>query len=231
MALSPAAKVTYAIARAVQLGVDPAAALAVAKQEGGWQGAVGDNGTSFGPWQLHAGGALPSSVWAQGPTAANAWANSRAGIDYALQQIANVSRGSTGPQAVSKIVYQFERPADPVNETLKANGAYPGVKAAIAGKNYGAITGGSTPQPAPGLAPPPSIPGIGTIPGIVGGVESVGSFLGKLTDPNFWLRVLQIIGGAALAGGGLFLLARQVALANDLPDPLGVGAAAARVAA
>jgi hypothetical protein len=44
-----------------QFGVDPRAALAVAMGEGGLRwGAVGDNGTSYGPFQLHVGGALPA---------------------------------------------------------------------------------------------------------------------------------------------------------------------------
>ena len=40
--------------------LDPKAVLGVASREGGIEwGGVGDNGTSFGPWQLHIGGAMP----------------------------------------------------------------------------------------------------------------------------------------------------------------------------
>jgi hypothetical protein len=101
-----------------QLGVDPAAALAVASAEGGTSfGAVGDQGTSYGPFQLHVGGALP-----RGKTAA--WANSPAGLLYALRQIAGVSRGLTGQAAVSNIVRRFERPAAPGPEIQRAMAAY-----------------------------------------------------------------------------------------------------------
>ena len=55
------------MANAPRYGVDPAAALAVAAQEG-LSGRVGDAGTSFGPFQLHRGGALPAGrgrAWAE----------------------------------------------------------------------------------------------------------------------------------------------------------------------
>jgi hypothetical protein len=101
-----------------QLGVDPAAALAVASAEGGTSfGAVGDSGSSYGPFQLHVGGALP-----RGKTAA--WANSPAGLLYALRQIAGVSRGLTGQAAVANIVRRFERPAAPGPEIQRAMSAY-----------------------------------------------------------------------------------------------------------
>lgn len=94
---------------ATQLGVDPGAAEAVAYSEGGFQGAVGDHGTSFGPFQLHQGGALPSGL---SGAAARVWANSVAGVDYALGRIAAVAKGLKGPAAVDAIVTRFERPAD-----------------------------------------------------------------------------------------------------------------------
>lgn len=46
--------------------------------------------------------------------------------------------------------------------------------------------------------------------------ESVASFLGKITDPHFWLRGLEILGGIILLLLGLYLLARNVGLA---PEP------------
>lgn len=101
-----------------QLGVDPAAALAVASVEGGTSfGAVGDSGSSFGPYQLHRGGALPHGRDA-------AWANSPQGLLYALRQIASVSRGLTGRAAIENIVRRFERPAAPGPEIQRALAAY-----------------------------------------------------------------------------------------------------------
>jgi hypothetical protein len=104
-------------------GVDPRAALAIASVEGGFHGSVGDQGTSFGPFQLHEGGALPHGRGAQ-------WANSQAGINYAMQHIAGVSRGLRGRQAVSAISSRFERPANVPGEIAKAMSRYGNVGSA-----------------------------------------------------------------------------------------------------
>lgn len=63
------------------------------------------------------------------------------------------------------------------------------------------------------------IPGVKQGEAIAGGIADVGGFLGKLTDPSNVLRGLQIVAGGALVAIGVILLARQVALAADLPDP------------
>jgi len=107
---------------APQYGVDPWAALKVSNVEGGGRfGAVGDQGTSFGPWQLHIGGAMPSQY--RTPGSAAAFANSVEGVKYALSRMGSVSKGLTGPAAVSAIVRGFERPADPTGEIQRALGS------------------------------------------------------------------------------------------------------------
>jgi len=111
--------------RATQLGVDPRAALAVAGQEG-LSGRIGDYGTSFGPFQLHWGGAYPSFAPHGDPQAAQAWAQSPQGINYALGQIAGVARGLRGQPAVNAIVTRFERPAAPGPEAARAWASYGG---------------------------------------------------------------------------------------------------------
>lgn len=59
--------------------------------------------------------------------------------------------------------------------------------------------------------------------------QSVGGFIGKITDPHNILRGLQIVAGAGMVAIGTTLLARQVALAADLPDPVAaVGGAGGR---
>ena len=119
---------------AVKYGLDPEAVVSIASVEG--QSAlhggtsIGDHGTSFGPFQLHAGGALPRGK-------SSAWAHSRAGIDYALRSMSQVAGGLKGQAAVSAISSRFERPADVPGEIAKAMTYY--------GK------GGSTP---PGTLPP-----------------------------------------------------------------------------
>ena len=102
-------------------GLDPRAVLAVAGQEG-LGGGIGDQGTSFGPFQLHYGGAYPSSA-PQGAAASQDWAWSPEGINYALGQM-GFARGMTGRQAVSNIVSRFERPADPGSEIKGALASY-----------------------------------------------------------------------------------------------------------
>lgn len=64
------------------------------------------------------------------------------------------------------------------------------------------------------------VPGVAQAEGVVGGVESVGKFLGKITDPSYILRGLQIVAGAGLVVVGGTLLVRQIALSADLPDPV-----------
>jgi len=120
----------YIRSQAAKYGLDPDALIAVAQSEGlgtagdhGTGGGVGDNGTSFGPFQLHVGGALPQGR-------GRAWAESRAGIDYALGQIGSVAKGLHGSDAISNIVSQFERPAKPLAEIQRALSYYkatPGV--------------------------------------------------------------------------------------------------------
>jgi murein DD-endopeptidase MepM/ murein hydrolase activator NlpD len=114
----------YIKAGSRQRGVDPRAVLAVARQEG-LGGGIGDQGTSFGPFQLHYGGAYPAHA-PRGQQASQAWAWSPAGLSYALDRIAGVSKGLQGRNAISAIVNRFERPANPAAEIGKALAAYGG---------------------------------------------------------------------------------------------------------
>lgn len=123
--LAPGKSLTdYVYKAAPHYGIDPAAALAVSTQEGGG-GGIGDNGTSFGPWQLHAGGALPSTEY-HGPYSpvTQAWAWSTSGVNYALRHMGGVCRGLKSYAAVSCIVARFERSAVVARETAGAWRAY-----------------------------------------------------------------------------------------------------------
>jgi hypothetical protein len=120
-------------AYAPRFGLDPYAVAAVSRVEGGGRfGAVGDHGTSFGPFQLHVGGALPP-----GWTAADA--NSAKGVFYAMQHMSTVARGLQGLAAVNAIVRRFERPANPAGEVTSAFAGY---------RSFGApLPGGAGIQP------------------------------------------------------------------------------------
>lgn len=117
MANSNAQALAYIQTRAKQLGLDPKAVLAIASHEG-LSGGIGDNGTSFGPFQLHEGGALPRNI----PISqAQQWAWSPAGINYAEQAMARAgASGKTGLAAISAISRNFERPANPAAEIADA---------------------------------------------------------------------------------------------------------------
>lgn len=122
-------------------------------------------------------------------------------------------------------------PAGPVGPTLGGPVASSKVPAGSGGGG-GGILGGVT--SAVGDA-------AGSVAGAAGGAlehipgvkqaEAVSSFIGKLTDPSYLLRGLQILAGAALVGVGVTLLAKQVALAADLPDPTKAISSAAAVSA
>lgn len=211
--------------RAQKFGLDPEAVISVAKVEGGLTtgGPPGDNGTSFGPFQLHQGGALPARFNGN-PAAAQAWAWSPAGIDYALQGMASHAAGKRGTDAIQAIVRGFERPAAPAAEVARASQLY---QLSHASGNFFSDVGGYVGKAVTGAGVP--IPGIGT--GLIPGVD-IGSATDLLTkgpfsflnlDHPFYtyvFRGLQIVAGAGLVGMGTLLLVRQVALAADLPDPL-----------
>jgi hypothetical protein len=103
--------------------LDPRAVFAIAQHEG-LSGGIGDQGTSFGPFQLHWGGAYPSFAPQGNPQAAQTWASSPAGIDYALGQIQGVAGGLTGREAIYNISSRFERPADVAGEVADAIAHY-----------------------------------------------------------------------------------------------------------
>jgi hypothetical protein len=113
-------RITALIVRgARQRGLDPEAVLAVASTEG-LGGGVGDGGHAFGPFQLNdAGGVLTGR-----PGNHRAFAESPAGINFALDRIAGVARGLRGRAAITAIVRGFERPRRPGAEISKASARY-----------------------------------------------------------------------------------------------------------
>lgn len=121
MAVSPVVQAIVLGAR--KRGLDPQAVLAVAQQEG-LSGRVGDQGTSFGPFQLHQGGAFPTGRVPAGQE--QSWAMSPVGISYALDKIASVAKGLRAGPAVNAIVRRFERPANPGREVSRALSSYGG---------------------------------------------------------------------------------------------------------
>lgn len=138
-------------ALAPRYGIDPAAAIAVARGEGGLVNRdddVGDlaGGGSYGPFQLYTKGELPKQYHGN-PQAADSWAWSPDGISYALNRMSQTgARGLSGSQAVETIIRKFERPADPdssVRNAISRLGSSPAGQSQMA-----AQYGGQAPQPA-----------------------------------------------------------------------------------
>lgn len=220
----------------IRKGLDPFAVGAVAMAEG-LGGGIGDNGSSFGPFQLHVGGAFPTNVNGESTAGWSAqqrhqWAWSPSGIEYALNRISSVASGLKGDQAVSAIVSRFERPADPNAEIGRAQIYY---------RSLYKQAGGSPAKLPAVLQDAPTGPGgvsgavdtavdtaKSTVNTTVDAAQSVGSFLGKITDPDNLIRAGQLVAGAVLILLGVYLLARQIGLPSP-PTVAPVRKAAERV--
>ncbi len=218
------AELAYIQERARTFGLDPKAVTAVAKTEGiSLPSQVGDNGTSFGPWQLHSGGQLPAEVWAKGPAYAQAWANSPDGIDYALAGIAKVARNQQGAPAIQTIVSKFERPAGTNPDGSIQPGSIAAKEIARAVSYYSTssvpTTGGSSITSDVGGAA--GAVG-GAVSGAVGDVlhpfQAIGDVFTFLTS---W-RFAEVLGGFALLIVGLMLLGKQFGISPPAVVPVPV---------
>jgi cell wall-associated NlpC family hydrolase len=148
---------------APKVGLDPAAVVAYALTQGGtdW-GAVGDHGTSFGPFQAHIGGAAGN----RSPQEASAWANSQAGLEAMMDSMAKGWSGPrSGPEAAAFIVGpHFGRGADPASDEAKARAAYTQATKYVGGAASADLGSGVTPAAAPPGATLPSAPDSALIP-------------------------------------------------------------------
>lgn len=174
--------VPYITAGARRRGLDPNAVLAIASHEG-LSGRVGDGGHAFGPFQMNdAGGVLTGR-----PGNHRAFAESRQGINAALDSMAKVARGLHGRAAVSAIATRYERPANP------------GAEISDAMAHYGHVSGGG--GSSPGLALAGRLGASGGLPGASQGgaqnpmfaalLESSNELAaGHLPDPNTTIMAL-----------------------------------------
>jgi murein DD-endopeptidase MepM/ murein hydrolase activator NlpD len=123
--------IAYVQQKARDFGLDPAAVLAVANQEGlntdpgsHWQ-LPGEKNISFGPPSWYGNGAGADIIAKHGDDAAR-WSWTPEGIDYWLGQVQTAAQGLSGPDAVAAIVNKFERPREDLaaGEIEKAKAAY-----------------------------------------------------------------------------------------------------------
>jgi hypothetical protein len=250
--LTGAALVRYIFQSAQGRHLDPQAVLGVASAEGGFYGAVGDSGSSFGPFQLHIGGALPSVIAAKGPKYAATWANTPSGINYALDRIGLLARGQGNVQAVESIISGFEKPHD--YGVALSQGLPPNIAASrtrdfkVAMENYGKFTeagqgAGSAPgglhigfSPAGGVSGVNSVlrhvPGVAQAEDAAGGAvsafNSVEGAIGWISKPTNIGRVGEVIGGAFLVLVCLVLLGFGVVKSQPVQQTAGTVAAVAR---
>jgi hypothetical protein len=142
----------------------------------------------------NAGGAYPSSA-PQDPQAANAWAWSPQGVQYALAGIQKAAGGLRGAPAVEAIVRRFERPAAPNAEISKA----------LAGQQVAAPAGATPAAASPwaGLAEafydPQGSYDNGRFGGPIGG-HSDHVHVSE-TNPQQMIRAIQLAGQMGLSAG------------------------------
>jgi hypothetical protein len=205
--------VDYVRQRAPAYGLDAAAVLSVAQGEG-----LGTNPNgaathdpargapqafAVGPWQLNSAGALPRSIGVLGGAAAQSWAWSTTGVDYALRQMSGVARGLSGGSAIRNLIEEFERPREDLRPGAIKNAiaAYtnwlqivgqPASKPTTSVPSEGGVTAGAEPGTEPGgnrIVPTPAQP------------DTSGS----------WWHVLVaiglVLGAVVLFFGGVMLLA------------------------
>lgn len=189
--------------RSVMDNLDPAAVAAVASVEGGFTkrpgtydpDQQGNPGWAYGPFQMRSPGALPiESAGANGPGNAYAWSN--VGIDYAVDQIAKVAGGRKGQDAITAIVRDFEKPANPDAEIARAQKAY----------DFYA-KGGSGGDPYPGFRP--DGPGATNPGGLIGGTASAIDGISHALGVIFSARGLEMGAGFVLIVLGVLWLARR----------------------
>lgn len=221
MSLSDAALQTYIREQSIRRGLDPNAVLAVATVEGGFSGAVGDSGSSYGPFQLHVGGALPA-----GKT--NEWARSTVGINYALNRIASVAKGLTGKAAINAIVTKFERPAAPQAEVTKAYNIYRSSPSTTDAPEAGADAndppkrgyfGGSGPL---GMFDPNDP--------IVERVTASGSVLAALGKKDTYVRAGEGVAGVICLFMGISFLAKELGIGDSVLRLVSAAAPVGKVA-
>jgi hypothetical protein len=121
-------------------GLDINALMSVAAMEG-LGGGVGDNGHAFGPFQMNDAGGVLTGKFKSGAEAQK-YAESAAGIEDAIKQIAAVAKGKTGKDAIEAIVTKFERSANQSKEIANALALYTGGRAVLADNGGSARDGG-----------------------------------------------------------------------------------------
>lgn len=185
----------YLIAAARRFGADPVLFVATSMRESNlnWD-AVGDGGTSFGPFQHHRGGALGnhSPEWAMSPAGVDeraavfAAAKARSGADAAAIQRPKDPAGYA--RSVDGYLAQARRYVEMVDGAGGPNHTGPSILS-YSGQDLGAVT------------PVGAVQAIGTAGGAA--ASAVGSVVSSLFD---WGSLRRLVLAAVIVAGGVGLV-------------------------
>lgn len=155
--------------------------------------APGDQGTSFGPYQIHLP-AHPDMTQAGAEDPATAVLYMLPAYEAARRQVGDITAAADPALAAAQLVYLAERPAQ-MYPTSRIRAAW----AQLA-------DGGGAPAPG-GTAPP--MPG-GTVPGLTpvglpNPLDALAPLWAALTDRGTQVRIVLVLVGLALAVGGAVL--------------------------
>ena len=176
MALTPVQQ--QIVAAAQKQGVDPALALAIAYNESGFnKNAVGDNGTSYGVYQLHRGGELGSLTPSQ---AFDVTTNA----NVALSQVAAVAKTHSAWSA-GQIAAAAQRPASAETYAATINSLMPQMRTLLGtGVSAGTATTAGTTGTA-GVAGGAGTAGTGVDPATIdAAAQAVGATAAGLTGSD-----------------------------------------------
>lgn len=228
-ALYGTALVEFLAEGAARRDINPGAVLSDVAAEGGFFGAKGDSGTSYGPFSLHEGGLLPANI--DNP---EAWAQKPAGLNYALNLIQRYAAGLPAHPAIEHIVRDFENPRDENAQIAKidiiyrkagAAGALPPTRAElqqVSAKSWlkswwNTIGGPGSPGGDIGKGT-----GADLLPGgdggLLGNLGEVGKFFHIIAWPfQHPVRSGQILAGSILVLVGIYLLGRAFGVSPPVP--------------
>lgn len=201
MATTQQADIEAAIVKvARELGVDPTLALADAQVESGFNAkSVGDNGTSFGLFQLHQGGELDSlkgSLANKKTQAFDPETNAR----VALSQFVGV-RSAHPDWTPGQVAAAAQRPANASEYAKKVDSVFQSFTTADTVHNIDVYTKASGDAEAQAKAAG-SIGNelllSGPADAIASAVNPLGNLEKKLFDVSFWTRIAFIVAGFAI---------------------------------
>lgn len=193
------------------------AAITIAKAEGGWDGTVGDNGTSFGVFQFHEGGQLnafaswlgvdiptASQIAVERPDLAIQFALGKGGYLY-NSLVAGAAQGASGLNLALYAEQYGQRAAQ------TASGLVPSVVANITSA-WSSLWGSATTKAPPGKTSPPGTTTTTPAPptysssSILGAIDNLSNSIGAIPQNAINAALKPVNAAVATAEQALWLL-------------------------